>query len=81
MQGTAHTAAVEASISVPHPETLSGHCSLQASKLSSAQKQTRSEDVCLLLGRVAIPQRVQRYVTTAHIPKQHHGQHGTTTTV
>lgn len=81
MQGTADTAAVEASISVPRSELLSGHSSLQASKLSSAQKQTRSEDVCLLLGRVAIPQRVQRYVTTAHILRQHHGQHGTTTTV
>ncbi|KAM7396695.1 hypothetical protein PAMP_019718 [Pampus punctatissimus] len=62
-------------------EILSGHFSLQASKLSSAQKQTRSEDVCLLLGRVALPQRVQRYVTTAHILRQYNGQHGNTTTV
>lgn len=58
----------------PHPEILSGQLSLQASKLSSAQKHTRSEDVCLLLGRVAIPQREQRYVTTAHVPRQHHAQ-------
>lgn len=80
MQGSANTA-VEASISVPHPEILSGHSSLQAAKLSSAQKQTRSEDVCLLLGRVALPQRLQRYVTTAHILRQYSGQHGTTTPV
>lgn len=79
MQGTADTAAVEASTS--RPEILSGHPSLQASKLSSAQKPARSEDVCLLLGRVVIPQRAQRYVTTAHILRQHHEQHGTTTTV
>lgn len=68
MQGIADTAAaVEASISLPRPEILSGHSSLQASKLRSAQKPTTSEEVCMLLGRVAIPQRVQRYVTTAHI--------------
>lgn len=35
----------------------------------------------MLLGRVVIPQRVQRHVTTAYIPRQHNGQHGTTTTV
>lgn len=79
MQGTADTTAVEASICVPRPEILSGHSSLQASKHSSAQKQTRSEEVCLLLGCAAIPQRMQRYVTTAHILRQHHDQHRTTT--
>lgn len=81
MQDTATTAAVEASISVPHPKIFSGHSSLQASKHSSTQKETRSEEVCLLLGRVVIPQRMQRYVTTAHILKQHQGPHRTTTAV
>lgn len=42
--------------------------SLQASKLSSAQKQTRSENVQLQPGHMAVAQRVQRYVITAQIP-------------
>lgn len=62
----------------PHPEIFSGHFSLQTSKLSSAQKQTRSENICLLLGRVAIIQRLQIYVTTAYILRIRHGQHGST---
>lgn len=39
MPGTTDATADEASISVPHPKILSGQPSLQASKLSSAQKQ------------------------------------------
>ena len=59
---------------------LLGRSSPQASKLSSAQKKTRSEDVRLPPSRVAIPQWAQRFVTTAHILGLHHGLRATTTT-
>lgn len=67
MQDTAATAAAEASPRNPLRPT-----PLQASKLSSAQKHTRSEHVCLLLGGVAIPQREESYLTTAHILRRRH---------
>lgn len=63
-------------------QKFSGRSSLcRPLKLAQPKKQTRSEDVCLPLGRVAIPQREQRYVTTVNIPGQHHGWHRTVTTV
>lgn len=51
----------------------------RASKLSSAQKQTRSEDVCLLLSRMAIPQRErgEDMWQLLRFSGKRHGQRGT----